>query len=161
MPPYHGGGAMIERVTFEKTTYNTLPHKFEAGTPHIVGGIALGVAVDYMMGIGLDAIAAHEATLTAATQDLLDNFKQLRQIGTVPNKAAVFSFVMEGAHPNDIGMILDREGIAIRTGHHCTQPLLERFGVTATARASFGIYNSLEEVEALGRGLEKVMRMFA
>ncbi len=161
MPPYHGGGAMIERVTFEKTTYNTLPHKFEAGTPNIVGGIALGVAVDYMMGIGLDVIAAHEATLTAATQDLLGNFKQLRQIGTVPNKAAVFSFVMEGAHPNDIGMILDREGIAIRTGHHCTQPLLERFGVTATARASFGIYNSLEEVEALGRGLEKVMRMFA
>ena len=161
MPPYHGGGAMIERVSFEKTTYNTLPHKFEAGTPHIVGGIALGVAVDYMMGIGLDNIAAHEATLTAATQDLLSNFKELRQIGTAANKAAVFSFVMDGAHPNDIGMILDREGIAIRTGHHCTQPLLERYGLTATARASFGIYNSLEEVEALGRGLEKVMRMFA
>jgi cysteine desulfurase/selenocysteine lyase len=161
MPPYQGGGAMIERVSFEKTTYNTLPHKFEAGTPHIVGGIALGVAVDYMMGIGLDAIAAHEATLSAATRELLTNFKELRQIGTTPNKAAVFSFVMDGAHPNDIGMILDREGIAIRTGHHCTQPLLERFGVTATARASFGIYNTLDEVEALGRGLEKVIRMFA
>ena len=161
MPPYQGGGAMIERVSFEKTTYNTLPHKFEAGTPNIVGGIALGVAVDYMMGIGLDVIAAHEATLSAATRELLTNFKELRQIGTTPDKAVVFSFVMDGAHPNDIGMILDREGIAIRTGHHCTQPLLERFGVTATARASFGIYNTLEEVEALGRGLEKVMRMFA
>ena len=114
-----------------------------------------------MMGIGLDKIAAHEATLTAATHQLLQNFKELRVIGTAPDKAAVFSFVMDGAHPNDIGMILDREGIAIRTGHHCTQPLLERYGVTATARASFGIYNTLEEVEALGRGLEKVMRMFA
>jgi len=161
MPPYHGGGSMIERVTFEKTTYNTIPHKFEAGTPHIAGGIALGTAVDYLMGIGMDVVAAHEATLTQATNELLSGFDELRQIGTTPGKAAVFSFVMEGAHPNDIGTILDREGIAIRTGHHCTQPLLVRYGVTATARASFGLYNSLDEVAALGRGLEKVMRMFA
>ena len=152
---------MIERVTFEKTTYNTIPHKFEAGTPHIAGGIALGTAVDYLMGIGMDVVAAHEATLTQATNELLSGFDELRQIGTTPGKAAVFSFVMEGAHPNDIGTILDREGIAIRTGHHCTQPLLVRYGVTATARASFGLYNSLDEVAALGRGLEKVMRMFA
>ncbi|MBT6178303.1 MAG: cysteine desulfurase [Deltaproteobacteria bacterium] len=161
MPPYHGGGSMIERVTFEKTTYNTIPHKFEAGTPHIAGGIALGTAVDYLMGIGMDVVAAHEATLTQATNELLSGFDELRQIGTTSGKAAVFSFVMEGAHPNDIGTILDREGIAIRTGHHCTQPLLVRYGVTATARASFGLYNSLDEVAALGRGLEKVMRMFA
>lgn len=161
MPPYHGGGSMIERVTFEKTTYNTIPHKFEAGTPNIVGGIALGTAVDYLMGIGMDAVAAHEASISKATEELLSGFKEIRQIGIATNKAAVFSFVMEGAHPNDIGTILDREGIAIRTGHHCTQPLLARYGVTATARASFGIYNSLDEVAALGRGLEKVMRMFA
>lgn len=161
MPPYHGGGAMIERVTFEKTTYNTIPHKFEAGTPHIVGGIALGTAVDYLMDIGMDVVAAHEAKLAQATGELLESFPEVRQIGTASNKAAVFSFVMEGAHPNDIGMILDREGIAIRTGHHCTQPLLARFGVSATARASFGLYNSLDEVAAFGRGLEKVMRMFA
>jgi len=161
MPPYHGGGAMIERVTFEKTTYNTIPHKFEAGTPHIAGGIALGTAVDYLMGIGMDAVAAHEAKLAQATGELLESFSEVRQIGTASKKAAVFSFVMEGAHPNDIGMILDREGIAIRTGHHCTQPLLARFGVSATARASFGLYNSLDEVAAFGRGLEKVMRMFA
>jgi cysteine desulfurase/selenocysteine lyase len=161
MPPYHGGGSMIERVTFEKTTYNTIPHKFEAGTPHIAGGIALGTAVDYLMDIGMDTVAAHEASLSKATQELLSGFDAIRQIGIASNKAAVFSFVMEGAHPNDIGTILDREGIAIRTGHHCTQPLLARYGVTATARASFGLYNSLDEVAALGRGLEKVMRMFA
>ena len=161
MPPYHGGGSMIERVTFEKTTYNTIPHKFEAGTPNIVGGIALGTAVDYLMDIGMDAVAEHEASLSQATQELLSGFKEIRQIGISSDKAAVFSFVMEGAHPNDIGTILDREGIAIRTGHHCTQPLLARYGVTATARASFGLYNSLDEVAALGRGLEKVMRMFA
>jgi cysteine desulfurase/selenocysteine lyase len=161
MPPYHGGGSMIERVTFEKTTYNTIPHKFEAGTPHIAGGIALGTAVDYLMDIGMDTVAAHEASLSKATQELLSGFDAIRQIGIASNKAAVFSFVMEGAHPNDIGTILDREGIAIRTGHHCTQPLLARYGVTATARASFGLYNSLDEVAALGRGLEKVMRMLA
>jgi cysteine desulfurase/selenocysteine lyase len=161
MPPYHGGGSMIERVTFEKTTYNTIPHKFEAGTPNIAGGIALGTAVDYLMDIGMDAVAEHEASLSQATQELLSGFKEIRQIGISSDKAAVFSFVMEGAHPNDIGTILDREGIAIRTGHHCTQPLLARYGVTATARASFGLYNSLDEVAALGRGLEKVMRMFA
>ena len=109
----------------------------------------------------MDAVAEHEASLSQATQDLLSGFKEIRQIGISADKAAVFSFVMEGAHPNDIGTILDREGIAIRTGHHCTQPLLARYGVTATARASFGLYNSLDEVAALGRGLEKVMRMFA
>ena len=159
MPPYHGGGAMIERVTFEKTTYNTIPHKFEAGTPHIAGGIALGCAVDYLLQLGMDNVAAHEALLSEATTAMLTQFEGLRQIGTATHKAAVFSFVMEGAHPNDIGTILDRDGIAIRTGHHCTQPLLERFGVTATARASFGLYNTLDEVAALGRGLEKVVRM--
>ena len=125
------------------------------------GGNTVPRLVDQVAALGMDAVAAHEAGISKATEELLSGFKEIRQIGISTNKAAVFSFVMEGAHPNDIGTILDREGIAIRTGHHCTQPLLARYGVTATARASFGIYNSLDEVAALGRGLEKVMRMFA
>ena len=161
MPPYHGGGDMIERVTFEKTTYNVLPHKFEAGTPNIVGGIALGEAAQYVQGLGYEWIAEQERSLLVRATEVLEGIDGLRMIGTAEDKAAVCSFVMDVAHPNDIGFILDREGIAIRTGHHCAQPLMDRFGVPATARASFAFYNTLSEVDALAEGLRKVTRMFA
>ena len=161
MPPYHGGGDMIERVTFEKTTYNVLPHKFEAGTPNIVGGIALGEAAQYVQGLGYEWIAEQERSLLVRATEVLEGIDGLRIIGTAEDKAAVCSFVMDVAHPNDIGFILDREGIAIRTGHHCTQPLMDRFGVPAPARASFAFYNTLSEVDALAEGLRKVTRMFA
>ena len=161
MPPYHGGGDMIERVTFEKTTFNVLPHKFEAGTPNIVGGIALGEAAEYVRRLGYDWIAKQENALLEYATQSLENIDGLRLIGTAKDKAAVCSFVMDSAHPNDIGFILDREGVAIRTGHHCTQPLMDRFEVPATARASFAFYNTLSEVDVLCEGLRKVTRMFA
>jgi len=160
MPPWQGGGDMILSVTFEKTTYNDLPYKFEAGTPNIAGVIAFGAALDYVTGIGLERIAAHEhGLLTYATERLLE-IPGLRIIGTAPEKAAVVSFVLEGAHPHDIGTILDYEGVAVRTGHHCAQPVMDRYGVPATARASMAVYNTTAEIDALVRGLHKVREVF-
>lgn len=160
MIPYQGGGDMIRSVTFEKTTFNDLPFKFEAGTPHIAGGIGLGAAIDYVQTIGLDAITDYERELMAYCSDALQSVRGLRIIGTAKEKASVVSFVLENAHPHDIGTILDREGIAIRTGHHCTQPVMQRFGIPATARASFSLYNTKEEIDALVRGIEKVKEIF-
>jgi cysteine desulfurase / selenocysteine lyase len=161
MPPFLGGGDMISSVTFEKSTWNVLPYKFEAGTPHIAGAIGLHAALDYIDAIGLDAIGAHERELTAYATDVLQAIPGIRLIGTSPDKSSIVSFVMDGVHPHDIGTIVDREGVAIRTGHHCAQPVMERFGVPATARASIAMYNTREEIDALGRALEKVREVFA
>ncbi len=160
MPPYQGGGDMIRSVTFEKTTYNALPHKFEAGTPNIAGGIAFGTALDYVSGIGLERIAAHEHDLLAYGTDKLRSIDGLRIVGTAPEKAGVLSFVLEGVHPHDIGTVLDRHGVAIRTGHHCAQPVMDRYGLPATARASFGLYNTRGEVDALVAAIHEAIRMF-
>lgn len=160
MPPYQGGGDMIKSVTFEKTTYNDLPFKFEAGTPNIAGAIGLGAAIDYLCQVGRDAASAYEAELLEYATQALSEIPGLRIIGAAKHKAAVISFVIEGIHPHDIGTVLDQEGIAIRTGHHCTQPLMARFGVPATARASFAFYNTREEVDALARGIWKVKEIF-
>jgi cysteine desulfurase/selenocysteine lyase len=161
MPPYQGGGDMIRTVTFEKTTYNDLPYKFEAGTPNIAGGIGLGAALDYVTRIGLDNIAAYEHELLLyGTRKLLE-IPGLRLIGTAREKAAVLSFVMEGIHPHDIGTVLDRQGIAVRTGHHCAQPVMDRFGIPATTRASLAFYNTVGEIDALTAGLNKVKEIFS
>ena len=160
MPPYQGGGDMIRSVTFEKTTYADLPHKFEAGTPHIAGVVGLGAAVDYLQGVGFETIAPHEADLLAYGTAALAEVKGLRLIGTAARKASILSFVMKGVHPHDVGTIVDTEGVAIRTGHHCTQPVMDRFGVPATARASVALYNTREEIDALVRALERVREMF-
>ena len=160
MPPYQGGGDMIRSVTFEKTTFNDLPYKFEAGTPNIAGGIAFGAALDYVNGLGLTAIADHEHDLLTYATDTLSAIDGLRIVGTAREKAGVLSFVLDGIHPHDIGTVLDREGIAVRTGHHCAQPVMDRFGLPATARASFGLYNTREEVDALAAGIHKVIGMF-
>jgi cysteine desulfurase/selenocysteine lyase len=160
MPPFLGGGDMISSVTFEKSTWNALPYKFEAGTPHIAGAIGLHAALDYVDGVGLDAIAAHERELTAYAAEVLQAIPGVRLIGTSPQKSSIVSFVMDGVHPHDIGTIVDREGVAIRTGHHCAQPVMERFGVPATARASIAMYNTREEIDLLGRALEKVREVF-
>lgn len=161
MPPYQGGGDMISYVSFEKTLYNDLPYKFEAGTPHIAGAIGLGAAIDYLNGIGLDAIAAYERELLAYATEVLRGIPEVRIIGTARNKAAVISFLVGDIHPHDIGTILDREGIAIRTGHHCAQPVMDRLNIPATARASFAFYNTHEEVDALAQGIKKVIEVFA
>jgi cysteine desulfurase/selenocysteine lyase len=161
MAPWQGGGDMIASVTFEKTTYNVLPHKFEAGTPHIAGAIGLGVAIEYVQSVGLDAIAAYETELLAYATRALAGVRGVRLIGTARQKASVLSFVMEGVHPHDAGTILDQEGIAIRTGHHCAQPVMDRFGVPATARASLAFYNTRDEMDALVAGLGKVAEVFA
>ena len=161
MPPYQGGGDMIRTVTFEKTTYNDLPYKFEAGTPNIAGGIGLGAAVDYVNRIGLDKIAAYEHELLVYGTAALSEIPGLRLIGTAREKAAVLSFVMDGVHPHDIGTVLDRMGIAVRTGHHCAQPVMDRFGIPATTRASLAFYNTPAEIDALAAGLKKVKEMFA
>ena len=161
MPPYQGGGDMISLVTFEKTHYNVLPYKFEAGTPHIAGGIGLGTAIDYVNGIGLEAIAAYEHELLAYATEALSMIKGLRIIGTAKEKASVLSFVLEGIHPHDIGTILDQEGVAVRAGHHCAMPVMQRFGVPATVRASLAFYNTKEEVDALVRALHKAMKVFS
>ena len=160
MPPYQGGGDMIRSVTLEKTTYAELPHKFEAGTPHIAGAIGLGSAVDYLLSVGFEGIGRHEADLLAYGTNALSEVKGLRLIGTSPNKASILSFIMDGAHPHDIGTIVDADGIAIRTGHHCTQPVMDRFGVPATARASIAMYNTHEEIDALVKALEHVRETF-
>jgi cysteine desulfurase/selenocysteine lyase len=161
LPPYQGGGDMIESVSFAKTTYQKIPAKFEAGTPDIAGVVGLGAAIDYVSGIGLDAIAAHERELLRLATAALERVPGLRLIGTAREKAAVLSFVLDGVHAHDVGTILDQEGIAIRTGHHCAQPLMERFGVPATARASFALYNRASDVDALVAGLAKVREVFA
>jgi cysteine desulfurase/selenocysteine lyase len=160
MPPYQGGGDMIRSVTFEKTTFNALPYKFEAGTPNIAGGIAFGAALDYVSAIGLSSIEAHESDLLQYATASVSEIPGLRIIGTAREKAGVLSFVVDRVHPHDIGTVLDREGIAIRTGHHCAQPVMDRFGLPATARASFGLYNTREEVDALVRAIHKVIGMF-
>ncbi len=161
MPPYQGGGDMIRSVTFEKTLYNDLPFKFEAGTPNIAGAIGLGAAIHYVEKLGVDNIAAHEHDLLVYGTEALSAIPGVRIIGTAAQKAAVISFVIEGIHPHDIGTILDREGIAVRTGHHCAQPVMQFFHVPATARASFGLYNTREEIDALVVGIKKVKEVFA
>jgi cysteine desulfurase/selenocysteine lyase len=161
MPPYQGGGDMISSVTFEKTTYNKLPYKFEAGTPHVAGTIGLGAAIEYVNGLGMDNIAAHEYELLAYATEAVSAIPGIRLIGTAKEKAGVLSFLLDSIHPHDIGTIVDQEGIAIRTGHHCAQPVMQRFGIAATARASFALYNTREEVDALVEGLRKVREVFA
>ena len=160
MPPYQGGGDMILSVTFEKTKYNHLPHKFEAGTPHIDGAIGLGAAIDYLQKLGMDAVRAAEDELLEHGTRVLAQVPGLRMIGTAREKAGVFSFDLEGVHPHDVGTILDQEGIAIRTGHHCAQPVMDRFGIPATARASLAFYNTREELDQLAAGLRKVAEVF-
>jgi len=161
MPPWQGGGDMISSVTFEKTTYNKLPHKFEAGTPDMAGVAGLKAAIDYMNGIGIDRIAAHEHDLLQYATETLGRLDGVRLIGTAREKASVLSFVLDDVHPHDIGTILDQEGIAVRTGHHCAQPVMDRFGIPATVRASFAAYNTRTEVDALARGIRKVREVFA
>jgi cysteine desulfurase / selenocysteine lyase len=161
MPPYQGGGDMIKVVTFAKTIYNDLPYKFEAGTPNIAGGIGLGAALDYVNRIGLEEIGAYEHQLLEYGTDALSAIPGLRIIGTAREKAAVLSFVMEGIHPHDIGTVLDKQGIAVRTGHHCAQPVMDFYNVPATTRASFAFYNTFGEIDALVAGLKKVKEVFA
>jgi len=161
MPPYQAGGDMIRSVTFEKTTFNELPYKFEAGTPHIAGVIGLGAALDYFSQVGIDRAAAHEAELLAYGTELLTAIPGLRLIGTAREKVSVLSFVLEGIHPHDVGTVLDHDGIAVRTGHHCAQPVMDRFGVPATTRASLAFYNSKAELDALANGIRRVQKLFA
>ena len=161
MPPYQGGGDMITMVTFEKTQYNELPYKFEAGTPNIAGAIGFGAAVDWLTTTGIDAIAAHEQALLAYATEQAEAFDGLRLIGTAANKATVLSFTLKGVHPHDLGTIVDREGVAIRAGHHCAMPVMQHFGVPATARASFAAYNNEAEVDALFAALKKARDIFA
>ena len=160
LPPYQGGGDMIRTVSFEKTTYNDLPYKFEAGTPNIAGTLGLGAAIEYVEALGMDRLAAYEHDVLEYATDRLSRITGLRIIGTAREKAGAISFVLQGVHPHDIGTILDRQGVAIRTGHHCAQPVMERFGVPATARASFAFYNTRAEVDALVAGIHKVMEIF-
>ena len=160
MPPWQGGGDMILSVAFDKTTYNALPYKFEAGTPNIAGVVGLGAALEYVASIGVDRIAAWEHDLLTYATDRLLDLDGIRLIGTAADKASVISFVLEGVHPHDIGTILDQEGIAIRTGHHCAQPVMMRFNIPATGRASFGLYNTREEADRLVEGLKKVLEVF-
>jgi len=161
MPPWQGGGDMIEQVTFEKTTYAPVPAKFEAGTPAIAEAVGFAAAIDYVEALGLDAIAAHEHDLLHYATERLSDVRGLRIVGSAQRKAAVVSFVLDFAHPHDVGTILDREGIALRTGHHCAQPVMDRYGIPATARASFSIYNGRDDVDALVAGIEKVRELFA
>jgi cysteine desulfurase/selenocysteine lyase len=161
MPPYQGGGDMISSVTFRKTTYNVVPNKFEAGTPNIIGSVGLGAAIDYLSGIDAAAMRAYEEELLDYGTRALSSVPGVRLIGTAARKASILSFVMEDVHPHDIGTILDQEGIAIRTGHHCTQPLMDRLCVPATARASLALYNTKEEIDALVGALAKVREIFA
>jgi cysteine desulfurase / selenocysteine lyase len=161
MPPYMGGGDMIASVTFEKSSWNVLPYKFEAGTPNIAGAVGLAAALEYINGIGLEAIRAYEQDLLAYGTSVLEGIDGVRLVGTARRKASILSFVMEGIHPHDIGTIVDREGVAIRTGHHCAQPVMDRFGVPATARASLAMYNTREDIDALARAIERVRAVFA
>jgi len=160
MPPYQGGGDMISSVSFEKTTYNTVPYKFEAGTPNIAATIGLGAAIDYVNSLGIENLARHEHELLAYATEKLSQIPGVRIIGTAREKASVVSFVLDGVHPHDVGTVLDQEGIAVRTGHHCAQPLMERFKVPATARASLAFYNTKEEIDTLAEAIEKVKQIF-
>jgi len=160
MPPYQGGGDMISSVTFERTLYNVVPHKFEAGTPNIAGALGLAVGLEYVEGVGLDRIGTYERDLLAYGTDALLQIPGLQLTGTAGEKAGILSFVLDGVHPHDIGTILDREGIAIRTGHHCCQPLMDRLGVAATARASLALYNTRQEIDALATALDRVREVF-
>ncbi len=161
MPPYQGGGDMISSVTFEKTIYNRLPYKFEAGTPNIAAGIALGAAIDFLQDIGMDRIAAYEHGVLRYATEAFAGIPGVRLIGTAKEKAGVLSFVVDGVHPHDVGTILDQEGIAIRTGHHCAQPVMDFFNLPATARASLALYNTCEEIDALVAGIRKVTEVFS
>ncbi|MCK7546505.1 aminotransferase class V-fold PLP-dependent enzyme [Marinobacter koreensis] len=161
MPPYQGGGEMIERVSFERTTWNVLPYKFEAGTPAIAEAVGLGAALDYLGGLDRAAVEAAENALLARANELVDSVPGMKIIGTAREKVPVMSFKIEGLHPSDIGTLLDQQGIAIRTGHHCAMPLMDFYGVPGTARASFAFYNTLEEVDRLFTGLQKIQRLFA
>ncbi|WP_328187399.1 aminotransferase class V-fold PLP-dependent enzyme [Marinobacter sp. OP 3.4] len=161
IPPYQGGGEMIERVSFERTTWNTLPYKFEAGTPAVAEAVGLGAAIDYLDGLDRPAMEAAENALLARANELVDTIPGMTVIGTAANKVPVLSFKIEGLHPSDIGTLLDQQGIAIRTGHHCAMPLMDFYGVPGTARASFAFYNTLEEVDQLFAGLRKIQRLFA
>jgi cysteine desulfurase / selenocysteine lyase len=161
MPPYQGGGDMIKTVTFEKTEYNDLPHKFEAGTPNIVGGIGLGAAIEYVNSIGLENIAQQENDLLHYATEQLKMIDGIRFIGEADKKTSVISFLVDGAHPFDVGTILDQLGIAVRTGHHCTQPLMDFYQIPGTVRASFSFYNTKEEVDTLVEGLKKAMQMLS
>lgn len=160
MPPYQGGGDMISRVTFEKTTFNELPYKFEAGTPNIAGVIGLGEAIDYITNIGIDNIALHEKFLLDYATEVIADIPGLKIIGTAKEKVSVLSFVLDDIHPHDIGTFLDFEGVAIRTGHHCTQPVMDRYGIPATSRASFAMYNTKDEIDILIKGLKKIIEVF-
>ncbi len=161
MPPFMGGGDMISRVTFTKTTYNELPYKFEAGTSNIADAIGLGAALDYVNSIGLNSISKYEKHLLDYTTNELSNVEGLKIIGTAAEKSSVISFVLKNVHPHDVGTFLDFEGIAVRTGHHCTQPLMDRFNIPATTRASFALYNTIEEADVLLRGIKKVIEAFS
>ena len=161
MPPYQGGGEQIKSVTYEKTIYNDLPYKFEAGTPHIAGVIGLGAAIDYVNGIGMERAAAYEHELLEYGTEQLQAIEGLRLLGTARQKAAVLSFLLDNIHPHDIGTVLDTQGIAIRTGHHCAQPLMQRFQIPATARASFAFYNTKAEIDALVEGIHRTFEVFS
>jgi cysteine desulfurase/selenocysteine lyase len=161
MPPYQGGGDMISVVTFEKTFYKGLPSRFEAGTPNITGVVGLGAAIDYLDGVGREAIERHEAELLAYATQRLRAIPQVRIIGTAQRKASVLSFVLEGIHPHDVGTILDRQGVAVRAGHHCAQPVMQRFGVPATSRASLALYNTHADVDALVEAIHTAIEVFA
>ena len=161
MPPYQGGGDMILSVTFDKTTYNTIPHKFEAGTPPIAAAIGLGAAVDYLSEIGMREIAAWELELLTYATEQMEALSGVRIVGTAADKASVLSFTVAGVHPHDVGTVLNEDGVAVRTGHHCAQPVMQRFGIPATARASFAFYNTLQEIDQLVAGVRRVQKMFA
>ncbi len=161
MPPFLGGGEMIETVSFAGTTFNTLPFKFEAGTPNIAGVIGLGAAIDYLHGIDREAAATHELALLDYTLELATEIPEIHRVGEPRSCAGIFSFLLEGCHPSDLGMLLDQQGIAVRTGHHCAQPLMERYGVPGTARASYSIYNTREDVDALFAGIRKAQALFS
>jgi cysteine desulfurase/selenocysteine lyase len=160
MPPYQGGGDMISLVTFEKTHYNVLPYKFEAGTPHIAGGIGLGAAIDYLQGLDWQQVEAHERELLSYATNELNKINAVRLIGTAKEKAGVVSFVIDHVHAHDVGTILDQEGVAIRAGHHCAMPVMQRFGVPATARASFAFYNTTEEIDVMVHAIHRVLKVF-
>jgi len=160
MPPYQGGGDMISLVTFEKTHYNVLPYKFEAGTPNIAGVIGLGAAVDYMQALDWSQVAAHEHALLTYATEALAEINPVRIIGTAKEKAGVLSFVLDHVHAHDVGTILDQEGVAVRAGHHCAMPVMQRFGVPATTRASFAFYNNLEEIDVLVKAIRRVLKVF-
>jgi len=161
MPPFQGGGDMIDRVSFDGTTYDALPHKFEAGTPHIEGAIGLGAAVDFLEGLDMDAVQAHEADLLAYATEQLQTIDGLRIIGTAQEKASVISFLVGDAHPYDVGTLLDQMGIAVRTGHHCTEPLMDRYGIPGTVRASFALYNTRDDADRLVQALQRIQPLLA